>query len=229
MQADELMTFGVISIRPDAPIEEAARLMLHYRISGLPVIDDSGKLVGMVTEGDLLPRPGGAAGCDRPRWLEFLLDAAGAAGRRLPELASVRDVMTHPPIAVNESTPVQEIVALMQRHGVKRVPVVSDGKVTGIVSRADLLRSLAKWAEDMPSASDEDRALRQRVLERLAREPKDAWATVNVLVRDGAVELRGATTDASLRARLVAAARTVSGVKSLDDRMVVVGPASGRT
>jgi osmotically-inducible protein OsmY len=117
----------------------------------------------------------------------------------------------------------------MERHGIKRVPVVSDGKVIGIVSRADMLRGLAKWAEDMPSASNEDRALRQRVLERLAREPKDAWATVNVLVRDGAVEMRGATTDASLRERLVAAARTVSGVKSLDDRMVVVGPASGRT
>jgi CBS domain-containing protein len=228
MQADELMTFGVISIPPDAPIEEAARLMLHHRISGLPVIDDSGKLVGMVTERDLLPRQR-AAGHDRPQWLEFLLDARGAADSRLPELARVRDVMTHPPIAVTESTPVQEIVALMQRHGIKRVPVVSDGKVTGIVSRADMLRGLARWAEDMPSASDEDRALRQRVLERLVEEPRDAWATVNVLVRDGAVELRGATTDAALRETLVAAARAVSGVKSLDDRMVVVGPASGRT
>jgi CBS domain-containing protein len=227
MQADELMTFGVISIHPDAAIEEAARLMLHHRISGVPVIDDNGKLVGMVTEGDLLPRQDGAA--ERPRWLEFMLDAGGAPDSRLPKLASVRDVMTHPPITVRASTPVQEIVALMERHGIKRVPVVSDGKVIGIVSRADMLRGLAKWAEDMPSASNEDRALRQRVLERLAREPKDAWATVNVLVRDGAVEMRGATTDASLRERLVAAARTVSGVKSLDDRMVVVGPASGRT
>ena len=91
MQADELMTFGVISIRPDAPIEEAARLMLHHRISGLPVIDDNGKLVGMVTERDLLPRHDGAAGHDRPRWLEFLLDAGGAIDSRLPELARVRE------------------------------------------------------------------------------------------------------------------------------------------
>lgn len=229
MQAEEIMTFGVVSIHPDAPIEEAARLMLHHRISGLPVIDDSGKLVGLVTERDLLPRHDATAGRDQPRWLELLLDAGGAAGSRPPELAHVRDVMTHPPITVTESTPVQEIVALMERHNVKRVPVVTNGKVTGIVSRADMLRGLANRAEDMPSANDEDRALRHRVLERLAREPKDAWATVNVLVRDGAVELRGATTDTALRRRLAEVARAVPGVRSLDDRMVVVGPASGRT
>ena len=99
----------------------------------------------------------------------------------------------------------------------------------GIVSRADLLRQLARLAEQMPSANAEDRALRQRVLDRLEREPKPGWASVNVLVREGSVELRGATTDSDLRARLVAAARAVPGVKSLDDRMVVVGPASGRT
>ena len=102
-------------------------------------------------------------------------------------------------------------------------------KSTGIVSRADLLRGLARLAEDMPSASAEERSLRQRVLEALAGEAKTGWTSVNVVVRDGSVELRGATTEATLRARLVAAAQGVSGVKEVDDRIVVVGSASGRT
>ena len=139
--------------------------------------------------------------------------------------------MTTQVVTVGENTPVHEIADIMQRHGFKRVPVVKDedGKVTGIVSRADLLRELARLAEDMPSASAGDRALRQQVLDALAREAKTGWSSVNVIVRDGSVELRGATTEAALRARLVAAARGVPGVKQVEDRTVVVGPASGRT
>lgn len=230
MIAANVMTFGAASIRPDAPIEEAAHLMLRYRISGLPVIDERGELVGMVTEGDLLRRLEGGTGQDRPRWLVLLLGSDKSGDRpRLVHLATVADIMTRAAVTVGENTPVHEIVETMLHHGIKRVPVISDGKVIGIVSRADLLRGLARQAEDMPSASVEDRSLRQRVLDTLAKEPKIAWSSVNVIVKDGRVELRGATTDANLRTRLVAAARGVPGVTSLDDRMVVVGAASGRT
>lgn len=230
MQASDVMTIGAATIRPDAPIEEAARLMLDHRISGLPVIDDAGKLVGMVTEGDLLRGPGSDGGGERHGGLQTLLGPKEPDGRPgLPPLATVADVMSRPPVTVMENTPVHEVVATLQRHGIKRVPVTREGRVVGIVSRADLLRQLARLAEEMPSANAEDRALRQRVVDRLEREPKPGWASVNVLVREGSVELRGATTDPDLRARLVAAARAVPGVKSLDDRMVVVGPASGRT
>jgi CBS domain-containing protein len=229
MQASDVMTTGAATIRPDAPIEKAARLMLTHRISGLPVIDDAGKLVGMVTEGDLLRGPANGNGGERPGRLEMLLGSTKSDERRpLPTLANVADVMSRPPITASADTPVHEVVAILQRHGIKRVPVVKEGRVVGIVSRADLLRQLARLAEEMPSANAEDRALRQRVVDRLEREPRPAWASVNVLVRQGLVELRGATSDPDLRARLVAAAQAVPGVKSLDDRMVVVGPASGR-
>jgi CBS domain-containing protein len=229
MIAANVMTFGAASIRPEASIEEAARLMLQHRISGLPVIDERGALVGMVTEGDLLRRQEGGTGQDRPRWLELVLGSGKSGERpRLAHLATVADIMSRPAVSVSESTPVHQIVETMQRLGIKRVPVVSDGKVIGIVSRADLLRGLARQAEDMPSASAEDRSLRQHVLDTLEKEPKTAWTSVNVTVRDGRVELRGATTDADLRARLVAAAQGVPGVTGLDDHMVVVGAASGR-
>ena len=227
MQAADVMTFGAASIRADAPVEEAARVMLQHRISGLPVVDNNGDLVGMVTESDLLRRE---ASAQRRRWLELLLGPVKPAdGPRLAHLATVAEVMTRPVVTVSEDTPVHEVADILQRHRIKRVPVVRGGKVTGIVSRADLLRGLARLAEDMPAASVEDRALRQRVLDALAQVPKDGWRSVNVVVRNGTVELRGATADANLRQRLVTAVRGAPGVKQLDDRMVVVGPASGRT
>jgi CBS domain-containing protein len=227
MQAADVMTFGAASIRADAPVEEAARVMLQHRISGLPVVDGNGDLVGMVTEGDLLRRESSA---QRRRWLELVLGSVKpAGGPRLAHPATVGQVLTRPVVTVREDTPVQEVADILQRHRIKRVPVVRGGKVTGIVSRADLLRGLARLAEDMPAASAEDRALRQRVLDALAQVPKDGWRSVNVVVRNGTVELRGATADANLRERLVTAVRGAPGVKRLDDRMVVVGPASGRT
>ena len=230
MQASDVMTIGAATTRPDAPIEEAARLMLLHRISGLPVIDDAGKLVGMVTEGDLLGGRENNARGERPRGLEVVFACKEADGPpRLPPLARVADVMTRAPITVSEDTPVHEIVAALQRHGIKRVPVVREGRIVGIVSRADLLRELARLAEEMPSANAEDRELRRRVVDRLSQEPRQGWASVNVSVRHGSVELRGATTDPDLPARLAAAGQAVPGVRSLDDRMVVVGPASGRT
>jgi CBS domain-containing protein len=227
MQAADVMTFGAATIRADAPVEEAARLMLEHRISGLPVVDKNGELVGMVTEGDLLCRE---AGAQRRRWLELVLGSVKPpAGPRLAHHATVSQVMTRPVVTVREDTLVHEVADILQRHRIKRIPVVRGGKVMGIVSRADLLRGLARLAEDMPAASAGDRALRERVLDALAHVPKGGWRSVNVVVRDGTVELRGATADANLRERLASAVRGVPGVKQLDDRMVVVGPASGRT
>lgn len=227
MQAADVMTFGAASIRADAAVEEAARVMLQHRISGLPVVDENGDLVGMVTEADLLRRE---ASTQRHRWLELVLGSAKPAdGPRLAHLATVSEVMSRPVVTVREDTPVHEVADILQRDGIKRVPVVRVGKVTGIISRADLLRGLARLAEAMPAARAEDRSLRQRVLDALAQVPKDRWRSVNVVVRDGTVELRGATADANLRQRVVTAARSVPGMKQPDDRMVLVGPASGRT
>ena len=227
MQAANVMTFGAATIHPEAPIEEAARAMLQNRISGLPVVDGSRKLVGMVTEGDLLRRQPGETG--RPRWLQLLGSPRPGERIDLGHPQTVADVMTKQVISVREDTPVSQIADLMRRHGIKRVPVLDHGEVIGIVSRADLLVAMARLAEDMPAASTEDRKLRDRVLEALPQEPHGPWRTVNIVVREGVVEVRGATTQLDLRDRIVSAARGVQGVKDVEDRMVVVGPASGRT
>src|SRR5690606_8479300 len=211
MKAAQVMTFGAATIKPEASIREAARIMLDYRISGLPVVDDEGNLIGIITEGDLL---GGITGDrHRRRWLEFILDDGSTSPPQPPRAHSVGELMTRDVITATEDTPVHEIVKQMKTNGIKRIPVVKDNKVVGIISRADLLRGLALEAKMMPSAGAEDYQLRDRVLQALMQEGRGTRVSVNVLVQHGVVELRGAMPDADLAARLVAAARRVPGVK----------------
>src|SRR5690606_31423386 len=142
MQAAQVMTFGAATIQPQASIREAARMMLDYRISGLPVVDGEGNLVGIITEGDLL---GGITG-DRYRrsWLEFILDDGNANGLpQQPQAQTVSEVMTRDVMTASEDTSVQDVVKLMKANAIKRVPIVKGNKVVGIISRADLLRGLA--------------------------------------------------------------------------------------
>lgn len=220
MKAAQVMTFGAATIQPEASIREAARMMLDHRISGLPVVDGEGNLVGIITEGDLL---GGITGDrHRRRWLEFILDDGSRGPPQPPRAQTVGEVMTRQVITASEDTPVHEVVKQMKTNGIKRVPVVKDNKVVGIISRADLLRGLALEAKMMPNAGAEDFALRDRVLEALNQAGRGTRVTVNILVQHGVVELRGAMPDADLASKLVAAARQVPGVKDVVDRLVVV-------
>lgn len=222
MQASKVMTFGAATIKPEASIREAARTMLESRISGLPVVDDDGNLVGILSEGDLLN--GITGNRRRRRWLEFILDPAGwknASEAKQPQ--TVGEVMTRHVITATEDTPVPEIIEQMRANNIKRLPVVRGNKVIGIVSRADLIRGLALEAETMPGATAEDYALRDRVLEALAKDAGDRQTSITVLAKSGRVELRGAIPDAGLREKLVSVARQVSGVKELVDHLVVVG------
>jgi CBS domain-containing protein len=138
MKAGEVMTTGAATIRPDAPLFEAARLMIQHQISGLPVVDANERLVGLVTENDFL-RPGQSG---QARLIE-MLTKAGTPEDEL-NLRRVDDLMTREPITISAETPLEEVIALMLRHAVRRLPVVADGKVVGIVSRGNLLRALLR-------------------------------------------------------------------------------------
>ena len=152
MKASDVMTVGAATIRSDASVPEAARLMLQYAISGLPVVDDAGHLVGIITEGDFLRRTETGTGRPhRPRWLEFLLGPGRLADEYVHSHSrKVEEVMTRQVVAVAEETPLDEIARLMERHRIKRVPVIRDNRVVGIVSRANLLRGLARLADAAP-------------------------------------------------------------------------------
>jgi CBS domain-containing protein len=145
MNAADVMTTGACTVRPDTGLAEAAQLMVEHRISGLPVVDAQDRLIGIITEGDFLrPRDGHG-----PRVLEFLASDWKAVAA---DLAShrVEDLMTRNPVAVAVDTPLDEIVDLMNRHNIKRLPVATDGKVVGIISRANLLKALVRRSQAGP-------------------------------------------------------------------------------
>jgi CBS domain-containing protein len=139
MKAGDVMTTGAATVRPDAPLIEAAQLMVQHQISGLPVIDAHDRLVGLVTENDFLR----AGQSGKPRLLEMLATAGSGEADEL-RARRVDELMTRAPITVSSETPLEEVINLMHRHSVRRLPVVADGKVVGIVSRGNLLRALLR-------------------------------------------------------------------------------------
>jgi len=228
MNASDVMTRNILSVRPDAVIAEAIRLMLDNRISGLPVIDEGGQLVGILTEGDLLRRGETATERHRPRWLEILMGPGRLAeeyvrthGRRIAE------VMTRDPVSVTPDTPLKEIVELMERHRIKRVPVLDGDAPVGILSCADLLRGLAGALAAAPAVATSDEEIRERILAELARAawvPRDGIA---ITVENGVVDLNGVILEEKERDALRVAAENVPGVTAVEDHLVWVEPVSG--
>jgi CBS domain-containing protein len=228
MRAADVMTPKPVTVSPDASIMEAIRLMLERKFSGLPVIDTNGSLVGIVTEGDLLRRSETGTQRKRAGWIEFLMgqgrlasEYVHASGRK------VREVMSSDVQTVTEDAPLDEIVQLMERHRIKRLPVVRDGMLVGIVSRANLLRALASIASETKPAASDDAAIRARIYAELG---KQAWAPINLLdimVRNGVVHLWGMLFDERQRGAIHVVVENTPGVKSIQDHLVWIEPMSG--
>lgn len=228
MKAADVMTPGVISVGPDCSVLEAVRLMLQNRISGLPVVDTKGDLLGIVSEGDLLRRTETGTQRRRPRWLEFLVgpgklasEYVHASGRK------VHEVMTASVTTAAEDTPLEQIVELMERHRIKRVPVMRGREVVGIVTRANLLRALAGLAREVPPSDTNDTAIRERLLAELGKQPWAPIAQLNVLVRNGVVQLWGTIFDERQREAIRVVGENIAGVKAVEDHLVWVEPTSG--
>ena len=218
MKASDVMTVGAATIRSDASAPEAARLMLQYAISGLPVVDAAGHVVGIITEGDFLRRTEtGTERQHRPRWLEVLLGPGRLADEYVHSHSrKVEEVMTRQVVTVAEETPVDEIARLMERHRIKRVPVVRDNRVVGIVSRANLLRGLARLADAAPAATANDLAIREQILAELDAQAWGRRAPIDVLVRNGIVQVWGPVSDERVVQALRVAAENVPGVKGVE-------------
>lgn len=226
MQVKDIMTINVISIGADETIVKAAGLMLQNRISGLPVVDKEGELVGMVTEGDFLRRGELGTQRRRPKWLEFIVGPGKLAEEYVRTSGrKVEDVMTPDPWTIRDDDTLETVVEMMERHRVKRLPVTRGGRMVGIVSRANLMHALATFGRDFPAPAGGDSAIRANILAAFA---KQDWAPrVNVIVKDGVAELRGVVTDDRERQGLVVAAENVAGVKKVHDHLVWVEPISG--
>jgi CBS domain-containing protein len=226
MRVKDVMTPNVICIGADEPILKAARLMLQNRISGLPVIDKDGELVGIVTEGDFLRRSELGTQRQRPKWLEFIV----GPGRLAQEYTQssgrkVEAIMTPDPRTIGEDEMLEAVVDTMERHHVKRLPVIRGGRVVGIISRANLMHALASLTRDIAAPAAGDLALRDQILAAIG---KQDWAPrINVIVSGGVAELHGVITDDRERAGLIVAAENVPGVKRVRDHLVWVEPMSG--
>jgi CBS domain-containing protein len=228
MNAADIMSRQVVTVDPGASIASAVSAMLENRISGLPVVDKQGALVGMVTEGDFLRRKEIGTEVRRPRWLEFILGPGRSASDYVRSNArKIEEVMTPDVASVTEDTSLEDIVALMETRRIKRVPVVKGGKVVGIVSRANLLRALAGFVAEVPPATTDDAALRDRVLAELDKQRWAPRAGIDVMVRNGVVSLWGSILDERERSGLRVLAENVPGVKAVEDHLCWVEPMSG--
>jgi CBS domain-containing protein len=228
MKASDVMTRAVISVDPDATVLQAARLMLQHHISGLPVIDKAGNLVGILSEGDFLRRRETQTERRRSRWLEFLMGPGRIAAEYTHTHGSkVSEVMTPEVHTVGEDTPLEDIVELMECRRIKRVPVVRGSSAVGIVTRSNLMHAMVSLARTEPKAAKGDAAIREKLLTEMQKEQWAPTAMTNVVVRDGVVELWGVIIDERQRQALKVAAENIPGVKAVKDHMVWVEPTSG--
>jgi CBS domain-containing protein len=227
MRAHQIMTRQVTTVSPDTAIVEAARTMLQNHISGLPVVAADGKLVGIVSEGDFIRRAEIGTQRKRGRWQSFLLGPGSAAADFVHERGrKVGEVMTHDPLTVTEDTPLEAIVQLMEKNNVKRLPVMRDDRIVGIVSRANLLQAVAGLARDVPDPTADDDHIRDRIV---AIIEQNTWMPfgLNVIVRNGVVHLNGVITEDRSRKAAIVAAESVAGVKEVHDHLCWVEPMSG--
>ena len=228
MRAHQIMSRPVITVTPDTTIVEAANTMLQKHISGLPVVDATGKLVGMLSEGDFVRRSEIGTQRKRSRFLRFILGPGKAASDFVREHGSkVSEIMTTEPLlTVGEETTLEEIVELMERNNIKRLPVISNDKVVGMVSRSNLLQAVASLAKDVPDPTADDDHIRNRVIDTMA---KQDWCPfgLSVVVRDGIVHLSGVITEERSRQAAIVAAESVTGVKKVHDHLCWVDTMSG--
>ncbi len=225
MLASEIMTSDVVTVSPEASIAELASLLIARLISGVPVVS-SGRVVGMVSEGDLLRRAELGSEHVRSHWLELTIPSDRLALEYVREHSGkVADVMTRDVVAVQHDNDIADIAELLERRGIKRVPVLRDGVLVGIISRANLVQALALRAQD--HATDQipsDLDVRRAISEELAKHKWGGFPSdVNVIVRGGVAHLFGSLRSPAEHQALLVAVETRPGVLEVKDHMTYPG------
>ncbi|MGA3400914.1 MAG: CBS domain-containing protein [Acetobacteraceae bacterium] len=220
MNAADIMTPDVITVRPDTPLDQVVTLMLDNRISGVPVMDED-CVVGIVTEGDLLRRVELGSEPRRSHLLELVSRATPLAadyvrshGRKASE------VMTENVITVDDTTPIADIARLLEARRIKRVPVLRDGKLAGIVSRANLLRALATRLQATAPSLVDDQRIRTALLAELRQHKWGAMvAQLDVTVENGVVDLWGVVHSQEQKMAVRVMAENMPGVTRVEDHL----------
>jgi CBS domain-containing protein len=222
MKAADVMVTNVITVGPDAQVQDVARILLANRISAVPVVDSAGKLLGIISEGDLLRRP--ETGTERRRswWLESLTATETLAAEFVRSHSRrVTDVMTRKVVSAKPDTPLGEIAALLEKNRIKRVPIVDGGKVVGIVSRANIVQALASEGRS-PATTPDDATLRNKVIAQLKATPRVSPSLLNVIVHGGTVELWGTVDSEAEKDAVRVATEVTPGVREVNDNLTVM-------
>jgi CBS domain-containing protein len=221
------MTRRVITVATGASIAEAANTMLQNHISGLPVVDETGKLVGIISQGDFIRRAEIGTQRKRGRWLKLLLGPGRVASDFVHERGrKVGEIMTLDPCTVTEDATLDDVVGLMEQNNVKRLPVVRGDQLVGIVTRSNLLQAVAELAREVPDPTADDDHIRNHIITSIE---KADWAPfgLGVIVRNGNVHLSGVITNERSRQAAIVASENVSGVKKVHDHLCWVESFSG--
>ena len=217
LTAADVMTTKVVSVTPQTPIRDIAKLMCAKRISGVPVIDQEKRVIGIVSEGDLIRHAKVIGEQRRSSWLAAFTSANALAHDYIKTHGRIaRDVMTAGVTTIATTAPLAEIAKLLEQHRIKRVPVVESGKLVGIVARGDLLRSLAT-ANDAKPARVDDHAIRERLFAELETQRWAHLLNKNIVVRNGVVDLSGFVESEDERHAWHVAVESVPGVQRLED------------
>jgi len=227
MKAKDVMTTDLVTVKPDTPVAEIAKKLIKRRISAVPVIDGDGHLVGIVSENDLIRRPETGGERQPTWWLTFLAEPEALSRDYMKAHgATASDVMTRELITVDKDTSLEEIATLLEKHRIKRVPVVQGNKLLGIVSRANLLQGLIA-RQHAPKASPNDQTLRERVLKALG-ECGARIEFINVVVSGGVIQLWGAAYSDTEHEAIRAAVKSVAGSASFENHVGLIPPAVRR-
>jgi CBS-domain-containing membrane protein len=220
MKARDVMVSPVITVKPSSSVKEVATTLLERRISAVPVVDDHGKLVGIISEGDLMHRSEAGTERQRPWWLlGWTGDETLAAEYVKAHARKVADVMTRNVITATPETPLHEIAALLERNSIKRVPIVKDGQLVGIVSRANLIQAVASTRKELEIPLS-DTSIRDKLLAHLTSQEWAHTSLLNVTVSGGVVNLWGITNSDAERMAIRVAAESAPGVCDVNDNLV---------
>ena len=228
MRVTDLMTRNCISALPSTTLADAARIMLENQVTGLPVLDTDGKLVGIVSEGDLLRRAElGTDGKPMNSLKAFLHPSSVADDYLATHAFHVVVVMTHNPASVTPATELNEVAELMLSKHIKRLPVLDEGKLVGVISRTDLLRALVrKLIETAADAADEE--IRNYIKSELDRASWAQHSRIGIHVKEKVVDLEGPVFSTEERRAVLVIAENTPGVKEVQDHLRYVNRASGR-
>jgi CBS domain-containing protein len=224
MKAKDIMGTNVVTVGPEASVRQVAGILLKNRISALPVVDEHGELIGIISEGDLMRRAELETDYRRSWWLEIF------ARKRKENLAieyvksharKVKDVMTRTVITAKPATSLRDIAALLEKNRIKRVPIVANRRVVGIVSRANLVQALASLREDSEQSTISDAAIRKKVMLQLHSEQWSRHSLFNATVEGGIVKLWGVADSEAEKEAARVAAEQVAGVQAVENNVLV--------